>query len=134
MGTQGEKGRLSVIRPRQNLLPKRAHTTKQIKSKHLKHYPGLFDNQIGDAGARAAARLVGPRLLELHLSHNRVGTAGAKALLAAAPAAGVRPRGLRPLWLRLEWNEVDAAELTRFIDEVRSLSVSSSLVCCGWCM
>jgi hypothetical protein len=46
----------------------------------------------------------------------QVGTEGAKAVLGAVPVA--RPPGLKPLWLRLEWNQVDAAELTRFIAQV----------------
>jgi len=47
---------------------------------------------------------------------NQVGTEGAAALLAAVPVE--RAGGLKPLWLRLEWNQIDAGELARFIRQV----------------
>ncbi|KAG2493121.1 hypothetical protein HYH03_008549 [Edaphochlamys debaryana] len=75
----------------------------------------LFDNRIGDAGAAAVARaLLHRALLELHLSHNSIGDAGAKALAAALPSE--RPAGLRPLWLRLEWNVIDVGALRRELE------------------
>lgn len=37
-------------------------------------------------------------------------------MLSAVPV--VRAPGVKPLWLRMEWNLVDATELTRFIREV----------------
>lgn len=58
----------------------------------------------------------GPSTTEIHLSHNQLGVAGAKALLAAVPLQ--RSKGLKPLWLRLEWNQIDATELRRFIEQV----------------
>jgi hypothetical protein len=42
--------------------------------------------------------------------------AGAKALLAAVPLQ--RARGAKPLWLRVEWNQIDEAELRRYIQQV----------------
>jgi hypothetical protein len=71
------------------------------------------------AGARSLASLVSlcPRLNELHLSHNQVGTPGAAALLGAVqPAARAAAR--RPLWLRIEWNLVDAAALRACVAQV----------------
>jgi hypothetical protein len=58
----------------------------------------------------------GPHTTEIHLSHNQMGAAGAKALLAAVPLQ--RARGVKPLWLRVEWNQIDEAELRRFIEQV----------------
>jgi hypothetical protein len=45
-----------------------------------------------------------------------MGTAGVKTLLAAVPTA--RPQGLRPLWFRVEYNQINARELEAFILEV----------------
>eukprot|EP00198_Chlamydomonas_reinhardtii_P010400 XP_001699737.1 predicted protein [Chlamydomonas reinhardtii] len=76
----------------------------------------LFDNRIGDVGAAAVARaLLHPALQELHLSHNFIGDKGAAALAAALPAQ--RPAGLRPLWLRLEWNMLNVDLLRERLDE-----------------
>ncbi|KAG2436329.1 hypothetical protein HXX76_006638 [Chlamydomonas incerta] len=76
----------------------------------------LFDNRIGDAGAAAVARsLLHPALQELHLSHNFIGDKGAAALAAALPSQ--RPAGLRPLWLRLEWNVLNVDALRERLDE-----------------
>ncbi|GIM02389.1 hypothetical protein Vretimale_7262 [Volvox reticuliferus] len=78
----------------------------------------LFDNRVGDRGAAAVARaLLHPGLLELHLSHNVIGDKGAAALLEALPVE--RPTGLRPLWLRLEWNIINADLLQQRLDEQR---------------
>jgi hypothetical protein len=49
---------------------------------------------------------------------------GAEALLAAVPLQ--RRRGLKPLWLRMEWNLIDPAELQNFIDTVGTLKLSNS--------
>jgi hypothetical protein len=49
---------------------------------------------------------------------------GAKALLAAVPLQ--RARGVKPLWLRVEWNQIDEAELRRFIQQVRCGTTCSS--------
>lgn len=76
----------------------------------------LFDNALGDAAAAALAPLIGPHTAELHLSHNQIGVQGAKALLAAVPLQ--RAKGVKPLWFRIEWNQVDQVELRRFIQEV----------------
>ncbi|GIL67142.1 hypothetical protein Vafri_20587, partial [Volvox africanus] len=78
----------------------------------------LFDNRIGDRGAAAVARaLLHPGVLELHLSHNVIGDKGAAALLEALPVE--RPTGMRPLWLRLEWNIINADLLQQRLDEQR---------------
>ncbi|GLI63531.1 hypothetical protein VaNZ11_006518, partial [Volvox africanus] len=78
----------------------------------------FFDNRIGDRGAAAVARsLLHPGLLELHLSHNVIGDKGAAALLEALPVE--RPTGLRPLWLRVEWNIINADLLQQRLDEQR---------------
>jgi hypothetical protein len=45
-----------------------------------------------------------------------MGAAGAKALLAAVPLQ--RAHGVKPLWLRVEWNQIDEAELRRYIEQV----------------
>lgn len=76
----------------------------------------LFNNSLGEAGAASLAPLIGPQLCELHLSHNSISTAGARALLGAVPVA--RAHALKPLWLRMEWNLIEPAELRRFIDQV----------------
>lgn len=71
---------------------------------------------------------------QVHLSHNFIATAGAKALLAAVPApplagaspaatagaAGV-PLASKALWLRLEWNQINVPELQAFM-EVRGIA------------
>eukprot|EP00775_Hariotina_reticulata_P013818 gene13818-13939_t len=57
----------------------------------------LFNNSLGDVAAAALAALL-----------------GAEALLSAVPVQ--RRRGLKPLWLRMEWNLIDAAQLQKFID------------------
>ncbi|KAG2454515.1 hypothetical protein HYH02_000362 [Chlamydomonas schloesseri] len=76
----------------------------------------LFDNRISDAGAAAVARsLLHPALQELHLSHNFIGDKGAAALAAALPVQ--RPAGMRPLWLRLEWNVLSVDALRERLDE-----------------
>lgn len=77
----------------------------------------LFDNSIGDAGAEACADLVTGALTELHLSHNQIGTPGAKAVLAGVPLH--RPRNVKPLWLRMEWNQMDPEEIRKFVATVR---------------
>lgn len=76
----------------------------------------LFDNSLGDSAAAALAPLIGPHTAELHLSHNQIGVQGATALLAAVPLQ--RAKGVKPLWFRIEWNQVDQVELRRFIQEV----------------
>jgi len=60
-----------------------------------------------------------PRLVELHLSHNQMGTAGVKTLLAAVPCQ--RPQGLRPLWFRVEYNQINPQDLADFIQQVRRM-------------
>lgn len=50
------------------------------------------------------------------MSHNQMGAGGAKALLAAVPTA--RPGGLRPLWFRVEYNQINVKELEAFIKQV----------------
>jgi hypothetical protein len=81
-------------------------------------------NRIDDSGGAALAAYVracispGHLPAELHLSHNRLSVRGAVPLLAAA-AAGAYPRPVGasgasvPLWLRLEHNRIDVAELKR---------------------
>ncbi|WIA36417.1 hypothetical protein OEZ86_007728 [Tetradesmus obliquus] len=75
----------------------------------------LFDNSLGDGAAAALAPLIGPTTTEIHLSHNQISAAGAKALLGAVPLQ--RARGAKPLWLRVEWNQIDEAELRRYIQQ-----------------
>ncbi|WIA16222.1 hypothetical protein OEZ85_012934 [Tetradesmus obliquus] len=75
----------------------------------------LFDNSLGDGAAAALAPLIGPSTTEIHLSHNQISAAGAKALLGAVPLQ--RARGAKPLWLRMEWNQIDEAELRRYIQQ-----------------
>jgi hypothetical protein len=65
--------------------------------------------------------------VEIHLSHNQLGTAGAKTLLAAVPTA--RPQGLRPLWFRVEYNQINARELETFINEVGAKVAAESHGC-----
>jgi hypothetical protein len=45
-----------------------------------------------------------------------MGALGAKALLAAVPLQ--RARGVKPLWMRVEWNQIDETELRRYIEQV----------------
>jgi hypothetical protein len=65
----------------------------------------LFGNRLGDAGAREVARMLHPLMVELHLSHNQLTSAGLLCLLRAVPA-GPGPCPPSPLWLRAEWNRV----------------------------
>ena len=78
--------------------------------------------------------------MQVHLSHNSISAAGAAAIMAAIPAPQLpaslarspgsfecspgpqddtagppKPRPRRPLWLRLEWNHIEAAELVRVL-------------------
>jgi hypothetical protein len=55
--------------------------------------------------------------MEVHLSHNQLGTAGARALLGAVCLP--RPPGMRPLWLRVEYNQISSEDLRGFIEQVR---------------
>jgi hypothetical protein len=64
-----------------------------------------------------------------------MGAAGAKALLAAVPLQ--RARGVKPLWLRVEWNQIDEAELRRYIEQVCCCALSDmsavQILCpCMW--
>lgn len=70
----------------------------------------LYKNDVADRGAVALAAVIrNGTLRELHLSHNRIGAAGARALLQACaekyPIAGA------PLWLRLEANVIPGVDL-----------------------
>eukprot|EP00798_Chlamydomonas_sp_ICE-L_P013400 gene13398-19251_t len=69
----------------------------------------LFDNRLGDLGAEACADLLYEGTKEVHLSHNFITTEGAKLLLARCPTK--RTPGLKPLWLRMEWNLISPDEL-----------------------
>lgn len=88
----------------------------------------LFKNRVGDAGARAVAALLTELhqsaanvegyepMRELHLSHNFISDAGATELLQAITRVYQAAR--RPLWLRIEWNEVSPALFAAFFRSV----------------
>ncbi|KAG1668748.1 hypothetical protein FOA52_014294 [Chlamydomonas sp. UWO 241] len=82
----------------------------------------LFENGIGDTGAAACASLFGPSLQEVHLSHNSMTNTGLAQLLSAVPT--VRDKGLRPLWLRCEWNVLNLDQLEGIIAEQQSRGLS----------
>lgn len=81
--------------------------------------------QLGDAGALEVIRLVKDipwPIWEMHLSHNGIGTETAMRLLQALhlsehyPFVGSRKGQLNPLWLRLEYNRIDANLFLRGCD------------------
>lgn len=75
----------------------------------------LFRNRIeSDGGLAGFVEDCGGHLRELHLAHNRLGTEAAVGLMLAAVQASSEEQP--PLWLRLEYNLVDAALALRRLD------------------
>jgi len=80
----------------------------------------LFKNDISDRGAMAFATLLRQgELRELHVSHNKIGIAGARALLEAAAEA--YPINGVPLWLRLEANMISYVDLAAWEKKLHPL-------------
>lgn len=67
----------------------------------------MYKNRICDDGAEWFAKLVhhAQHLEEIHISHNQLSIAGVKCIIRAAERS--RAAGARPLWLRMEQNEVE---------------------------
>lgn len=84
----------------------------------------LYKNEIDDSGAKHLARLLQqvPSVEEFHLSHNRLTAKGVRTIVKAAD--GARSASARPLWMRLEMNEIQAP------DQVL-LDLESNLSVCG---
>jgi hypothetical protein len=81
----------------------------------------LHMNRVGDAGCSAIGDYISSvgSVAEVHLSHNRVSTAGAVAIIAASTRRYPRPAGsspkpqMLPLWLRLEHNIIEPEAVRR---------------------
>mmetsp|Transcript_77738 Transcript_77738/g.141403 ORF Transcript_77738/g.141403 Transcript_77738/m.141403 type:complete len:844 (-) Transcript_77738:55-2586(-) len=100
----------------------------------------LYKNEIDDSGAKHLARLLQhcPSVEECHLSHNRLTAKGVKIIVKAADTA--RSENSRPLWMRLEMNEIEDPDKV-LLDLERRLSVCgredenhcTARVCCWSC-
>eukprot|EP00803_Ostreobium_quekettii_P002167 evm.model.scf_67.9 EVM.evm.TU.scf_67.9 scf_67:155042-160471(-) len=76
----------------------------------------LFENKITDVGAEACAQMVHKDLQQLHLSHNSLTGVGIERVLSAIPTTTFPPR---PLWLRIEWNRVEAEDMEKILTRLR---------------
>lgn len=66
----------------------------------------LFKNQINDEGCRAIGKFFRfcPQIAEMHLSHNEITERGLKSLINGCME--YRLEGMKPLWLRVEMNQI----------------------------
>eukprot|EP00403_Amphidinium_massartii_P006057 CAMPEP_0178376562 /NCGR_PEP_ID=MMETSP0689_2-20121128/3467_1 /TAXON_ID=160604 /ORGANISM="Amphidinium massartii, Strain CS-259" /LENGTH=749 /DNA_ID=CAMNT_0019996589 /DNA_START=92 /DNA_END=2338 /DNA_ORIENTATION=- len=78
----------------------------------------LFKNELDDADAESLAAFIlkCPTLDEVHLSHNHFTGAGVESIVAASEKD--RPTDAKPMWLRLEQNDVE--DPGRVLDRLQS--------------